>query len=74
MATYGYASSGESFSIADQNAAWVMEIIGKGNYEKGVVWVARKVLDGYISAHANQARIQTFPLNNPEDRLSGHLT
>lgn len=45
----------------------VMEIIGKGNYEKGSVWVARKVPDGYVCAHANQARITTFPLNDPEN-------
>ena len=69
MSKYGYASEGESFSIADQNEAWIMEIIGKGNYEKGAVWVARKVPEGYICAHANQARIQTFPLNEPEDTL-----
>lgn len=69
MSAYGYASEGESFSIADQNEAWIMEIIGKGNYEKGAVWVARKVPEGYICAHANQARITTFPLNNPEDTL-----
>lgn len=46
-----------------------MEIIGKGDYELGAVWVAMKVPDGYITAHANQARIQTFPLNNPETCL-----
>jgi len=57
---YGYASEGESFSIADKNEVWIMEVIGKGNYEKGMVWVAKKVPDGYISAHANQARITTF--------------
>lgn len=65
METYGYASEGESFSIADSNEAWVMEIIGKGTYELGAVWVAMKVPDGYVSAHANQARITTFPLNDP---------
>jgi dipeptidase len=64
---YGYASEGESFSIADQNSVWVMEIIGKGNYEKGAVWVARKIPDGYVCAHANQARITTFPMNDPEN-------
>ena len=53
--TYGYASSGESFSIADKNEAWIMELIGKGADEKGIVWVARRIPDGYISAHANQA-------------------
>lgn len=45
----------------------VMEIIGKGEYEKGAVWVAVKLPDGAISAHANQARIQTFPLDDPEN-------
>ncbi len=57
---YGYASEGESFSIADKNEIWIMELIGKGNLGKGIVWVARRVPDGYISAHANQARITTF--------------
>jgi dipeptidase len=67
--TYGYASTGESFSIADQNELWYMELIGKGRFEKGAVWVARKVPDGYVSGHANQARITTFPLNDPENCL-----
>jgi dipeptidase len=58
---YGYASGGESFSISDANEAWIMEIIGKGKYEKGAVWVARLIPDGYVSGHANQARITTFP-------------
>lgn len=72
--THGYASSGESFSIADKNEAWIFEIIGKGskmvggeNVNKGIVWVARRIPDGYISAHANQARIAEFPLNDPEN-------
>jgi len=60
MDKYGYASEGESFSIADPNEVWIFEVIGKGNFEKGAVWVARKVPDGYICAHANQARITTF--------------
>ena len=67
--TYGYASSGESFSIADENEAWIMEMISKGKYGKGIVWVARRIPDGYVSAHANQARITTFPLNDPENCL-----
>ncbi|MBQ3071266.1 MAG: C69 family dipeptidase [Tidjanibacter sp.] len=67
--TYGYASSGESFSIADKEEAWIMELIGKGPEQKGIVWVARRIPDGYISAHANQARISTFPLNDPENCL-----
>lgn len=59
---YGYYSSGESFSIADPHEVWIMEIIGKGNGVTGAVWVARRVPDGFVSGHANQARIQTFPL------------
>ena len=59
---YGYASEGESFSISDPNEVWIMEMIGKGEGEKGAVWVARMVPDGYICAHAKQARITTFPL------------
>ncbi|MBQ5914971.1 MAG: C69 family dipeptidase, partial [Alistipes sp.] len=67
--TYGYASSGESFSIADTNEAWIMELIGKGKDDKGIVWVARRIPDGYVCAHANQARITTFPLNDKENCL-----
>ncbi len=75
--TYGYASSGESFSIADPDEAWIMELIGKGykddgrggNARKGIVWVARRIPDGYVSAHANQARITTFPKDDPENCL-----
>ena len=62
VSEYGYASSGESFSIADKNEAWIFEIIGKGPGNKGAVWVARRIPDGYVSGHANQARIQTFPI------------
>lgn len=65
--TYGYYSSGESFSLADKNEAWVMDLIGKGPDNKGIVWVARRVPDGYICAHANQPRISTFPLNDPDN-------
>ena len=67
--TYGYCSSGESFSLIDQNEAWIMELIGKGPDDKGIVWVARRIPDGYVSAHANQARITTFPWNDPENCL-----
>jgi dipeptidase len=62
VSEYGYASSGESFSISDPNEVWICELIGKGPGKKGAVWVARLIPDGYIAAHANQARIQTFPL------------
>ena len=65
--TYGYYSSGESFSLADTEEVWVMDLIGKGKDEKGIVWVARRVPDGYICSHANQARISTFPLNDSEN-------
>lgn len=72
--THGYASSGESFSVVDKDEAWIFEFIGKGskmvngeNVNKGIVWVARRIPDGYISAHANQARIAEFPLNDPEN-------
>ena len=74
--TYGYASSGESFSIVDKEEAWIFEMIGKGskivegrNVNKGIVWVARRIPDGYICAHANQARITQFPLDDPENCL-----
>ena len=64
--TYGYASDMEGFSIADSDEVWYMELIGKGSFEKGVVWVALRVPDGYVSAHANQARITTFlPCDDP---------
>lgn len=64
---YGYFSEGESFSIVDKNEAWIMEMVGKGTEKKGSVWVALRVPDGYISGHANQSRIATFPLNDPEN-------
>ena len=67
--TYGYCSSGESFSLIDQQEAWIMELIGKGPEKKGIVWVARRIPDGYVSAHANQARITTFPWDDPENCL-----
>lgn len=80
---YGYASSGESFSIADANEVWIMEIIGKGNRmvtdkktkklvnaDKGAVWVAIRIPDGYISAHANHARITNFSIDNGKTSIS----
>lgn len=67
VATYGYASEGESFSLADPKEVWVLELIGKGEYELGAVWVARRVPDGYVTAHANQARIRQFPLSDPDN-------
>ena len=67
--TYGYCSEGESISVSDANEAWILEIIGKGDGEKGAVWVARRIPDGYISGHANQARITQFPLNDPQNCL-----
>lgn len=66
---YGYYSGGESFSIADPNEIWVLEMIGKGKSNKGAVWVAVRIPDDCISAHANQARIQQFPMNDPENCL-----
>lgn len=80
---YGYASSGESFSIADKDEVWVLEMIGKGtrmvtdkktkksaNADKGAVWVAIRIPDGYVSGHANQARITTFQLENMRTSIS----
>ena len=73
---YGYNSEGESFSVADKDEVWILEMVGKGvkmvngkNANKGALWVAVRIPDGYISAHANQARITQFPLNDPENCL-----
>ncbi len=73
---HGYYSAGESFSVADKNEAWILEMTGKGvkmvngkNVNKGALWVAVRIPDGYISAHANHARITQFPLNDPENCL-----
>ena len=64
---YGYRSTGESISLADTKEAWILEIIGPGEDGKGAQWVAMKIPDGYISAHANKARIGEFPLDNPDN-------
>lgn len=66
---YGYGSDGETFSISDKDEVWYMEIIGKGE-EKGAVWVALRIPDGYISGHANAARIQTFPLRDGKKSIT----
>jgi dipeptidase len=66
---YGYGSSGESFSIADKNEVWLMELVGKGPGSKGIVWVAARVPDGCITAHANLSRITSFPLDDPANWL-----
>ena len=73
----------ESFSIADANEVWILEMVGKGkqmldkkgnvdvkNWTKSPVWVARRIPDGYVSGHANQARITTFPLENGKTSIS----
>jgi dipeptidase len=69
VAEYGYFSSGESFSIQDPNEVWILEMIGKGPDRKGAVWVARRVPEGHVSAHANQSRIRQFPLNDAKTTL-----
>lgn len=80
--SYGYCSEGESFSIIDPNEAWIFEIIGKGSemrdskgklvkgWSNGAVWVARRIPDGYISGHANQSRITTFPLRDGKTSIT----
>jgi dipeptidase len=62
VSEFGYCSEGESISVIDKDEAWIFEIIGKGEGYKGAVWVARRIPDGYVCAHANQARITTFPI------------
>ena len=64
---YGYGSTGESFSIADKEEVWILEMIGTGKGGKGAIWVAIKVPDGMISSHANMSRIRQFSLNDPEN-------
>lgn len=83
VSEYGYASSGETFSIADKNEVWIMEIINKGcepvwdkkqkkyvNKNKGAVWVAIRIPDGYVSAHANHSRITNFKLCDGKTSIS----
>ena len=66
---YGYASSGESFTLADQNEVWIMDLIGTGKGKNTVVWVATRVPDDMICAHANQARIQQINFRDPKNWL-----
>ncbi|MBP5541532.1 MAG: C69 family dipeptidase [Bacteroidales bacterium] len=82
---YGYCSEGESFSICDPNEVWILELIGKRgapvkadlaknlkyNYTEGAVWVARRIPDGYVSGHANQARITQFPQEGKWNKAKG---
>jgi len=66
---YGYASTGESFSIGDKEEAWILEMIGTGKGGHGAAWVAQRIPDGMICAHANMSRIGEFSLNDPENCL-----
>ncbi len=66
---YGYASTGESFSIADPEEAWILEMIGPGKGGHGAIWVARRIPDGFISCHANRSRIGEFPMDDPDTCL-----
>lgn len=67
--TYGYCSEGETFTICDPNEAWIMEMMGKGPGSKGVVWVALRIPDDAICAHANQSRIRTFNIKDKKNVL-----
>lgn len=64
---YGYCSSGETFSICDPNEAWIMEMMGTGPGSKGVVWVAMRIPDNAICAHANQSRIGKFDIKDKKN-------
>jgi dipeptidase len=66
---YGYGGPGETISIGDKDEAWIMELIGKGPDVKGIVWVAARVPEGFITSHANMSRITTFPLDDPDNWL-----
>ncbi len=65
--TYGYKDTGETFSIADKNEVWMMDFIGKGEHGRGAVWVAARVPDGYIAAHANQSRIRKINFRDKDN-------
>ena len=67
--TYGYRSEGESITMADPNEVWVLEFVGKGPGNKGILWVARRLPDDCITGHANQSRITTFPLKDKTNCL-----
>ncbi len=66
---YGYCSEGETFSICDPNEAWIMEMMGTGPGSKGVVWVAMRIPDNAICAHANQSRIGKFNMKDKKNVL-----
>lgn len=66
---YGYYSGGESFTIADPNEVWIMEMVSKGMKEKGAVWVAIRIPDDCIAAHANQSRIHHIPFDDKDNCL-----
>ena len=65
--TYGYNSEGETFTICDPNEAWIMEMMGKGAGSKGAVWVALRIPDDAICAHANQSRIGKFNMKDKKN-------
>ena len=69
MNEYGYCDGGETFSVCDKDEAWMMELIGKGPGRKGAVWVAVRIPDDCMTAHANHSRIRRFPLNKPQECL-----
>lgn len=70
MGKYGYASKwGESYSLVDHKEGWIMDVISKGPNELGAVWVAQRIPDGSVAAHANHARITTFPRDDPDNCL-----